>query len=65
MVTVKVVAEQGKFQTVLSYDSGFTFVGEQFEAGQPVEGRFDGERRAEADATDWRQKLTKAGLEVA
>lgn len=66
MVTVKVQAEGGRYSVVVHNDRiDYTFVGEQFEAGEPVNGRFQGEVRAEAEATDWRQKLHKAGLEVA
>jgi hypothetical protein len=66
MVTVKVVAEQGRYAAVIHNDRiNYTRIGEEFEAGQPVDGRFEGEVRAEADAADWRKKLTTAGLEVA
>lgn len=64
MVKVSVKAEGGRYSTLLEYDSGYRYVGEEFEAGEPVDGRFAGERKAERDATDWRVKLTQAGLQV-
>jgi hypothetical protein len=64
MVSVKVQAEGGRYSTVLKYDSGYTFVGEEFEAGKPVLGDFEGHQKALADAQDWREKLARAGLTV-
>jgi hypothetical protein len=66
MVTVEVVAEQGRYAAVIKNSRiGYTRIGDEFDAGQPVNGRFEGEVRAEADAADWREKLKLAGLEVA
>lgn len=65
MVTVKVVAEQGRYAAVIHNDRiGYTRVGEEFEAGQPVNGDFEGHIKAQADAADWREKLANAGLPV-
>jgi hypothetical protein len=64
MVQVGVQAEQGRFFTVLKYESGYKFTGEEFAEGKFVEGRFEGERAAERDAADWRAKLVAAGVKV-
>jgi hypothetical protein len=49
MVKVAVQAEGGRYSAVITNDRiGYTFVGEEFEAGQPVLG----------------DKLAKAGLDV-
>lgn len=65
MVSVKVVAEQGRYAAVITNDRiGYTRIGDEFEAGQPVMGDFEGHIKAQADAADWRAKLIAAGLEV-
>lgn len=42
----------------------YRFVGETFPYGRVVDGRYEGERAAFEDATDWRVKLSAAGLKV-
>jgi len=65
MVKVAVQAEGGRYSTVITNDRiGYTFVGEEFEAGQPVNGDFEGHVKAKADAADWHKKLLSAGLPV-
>lgn len=65
MFQVNVVSEGGRYYAeVVNQAQNYRFVGDVFEGGRLVEGRFEGEVAAFEDAKDWRAKLKKAGLKV-
>lgn len=65
MVHVSVKSGNGRyFAEVFNDKTGYKCVGAEFEPGNTVDGMFEGERRAERDADDWRRKFAVAGIKV-